>query len=436
MPYTLGLIGAVPRADGGERSPLVPIPGVPATAASVSGGCPFADRCPLADERCRAEEPPLTGTVHLSACWKTDEILERGPADVFPVPPLPATGPPPAPRAELPVVLRTKNLVKTFPLYKGVAFKRRTGSVHVLDGVDLDLRRGETLGLVGESGAGKSTTLLEILGLHAPEAGEIALFGTRPEDLSRTDRRRQRGRMQIVFQDPLASLDPRLPVGDVIAEPLRAQGAGRRLIRERVPELLRRVGLEAAHAERFPHEFSGGQRQRIAIARALATEPELLVLDEPVSALDVSVQAGVLNLLAELKAELSLAYLFVSHDLSVIRHIADRVSVLYLGRVVETGAVEDIFGEPRHPYTRALLSAVPVPDPIRERRRSRILLAGDPPSPADRMSGCPFRGRCPVYPTLAADHRTRCESESPPLASLTGDHPAACHFPDLTGRNG
>ncbi len=426
MPYTLGLIGAVPRADAGPRSALVPIPGVPATATSAAAGCPFAERCPLADDHCRTEEPPLTShDGHLSACWKTEEILSLGPADVFPVPPVVAA--PERPDSS-PVVLRTRDLAKTFPLYKGVAFKRRTGSVHVLDGVDLDVRRGETLGLVGESGAGKSTTLLEILGLRAPEAGEISVFGTPVGDLTRATRREQRARMQIVFQDPQASLDPRMPAGDIIAEPLRAQGAGRDLIAERVPELLRRVGLEASHAGRFPHEFSGGQRQRIAIARALATSPELLVLDEPVSALDVSVQAGVLNLLAELKAELSLAYLFVSHDLSVIRHIADRVSVIYLGRVVETGDVEEVFGDPRHPYTRALLSAVPVPDPVRERQRTRILLTGDPPNPAERTTGCIFRGRCPVYPTLTTDEGHRCETEQPPLDG--GDHPAACHFTD------
>ncbi len=412
MPYTLGLIGAVPRP--GEA--LVPIP--PATAAS--SGCPFSDRCPMADDHCRTEEPPLAGAVHLSACWRTDEIVKRslGPADIFPVPP-PVPVPDPVPRDELPVVLRTTNLGKTFPL-------RRTGSVRVLDGVDLDVRRGETLGLVGESGAGKSTTLQEILGLRPPETGEISVFGTRVGDLTGAARRELRGRMQIVFQDPLTSLDPRMPAGDIIAEPLRVQGAARELIGVRVPELLRRVGLEASHAGRYPQEFSGGQRQRIAIARALATEPELLVLDEPVSSLDVSVRASVLNLLVELKAELSLAYLFVSHDLSVIRHIADRVSVIYLGRVVETGAVEEVFGDPRHPYTRALLSAVPVPDPVRERRRTRILLTGDPPDPSERVTGCLFRGRCPLYPTLTADEGRVCETESP---SLTGDHLTACHHP-------
>lgn len=225
----------------------------------------------------------------------------------------------------------------------------------------------------------------------------------------------------------MASLDPRMTVGDIVAEPLRAQRADRATVARRIPELLRQVGLEPEHAGRFPHEFSGGQRQRVGIARALSVEPELLVLDEPVSALDVSVQAGVINLLQRLKAELGLAYLFVSHDLSVVRHIADRVSVVYLGRTVESGTAEEVFGQPAHPYTRALLSAVPLPDPERERRRARILLPGDPPSPTQLHEGCRFCSRCPVYAELDGQERGRCESEVP-ATDRTG-HTAACHFP-------
>jgi peptide/nickel transport system ATP-binding protein len=254
--------------------------------------------------------------------------------------------------------------------------------------------------------------------------------------LDRAAAHRLRAELQIVFQDPMASLDPRMPVGDIVAEPLRAQRAARATVARRVPELLRQVGLEAAHAVRFPHEFSGGQRQRISIARALAVEPRLLVLDEPVSALDVSVQAGILNLLQRLKTDLGLAYLFVSHDLSVIRHLADRVSVMYLGRTVESGGVREVFETPAHPYTRALLSAVPLPDPAAERSRRRILLAGDPPSPTERRAGCAFRGRCPLYADLAPGQRTRCEEEAPLLAP-TGpvggpartDQAVACHHP-------
>jgi len=426
-PYTLGLIGAVPRLDG-RGGPLVPIPGSPPAPGSVSG-CPFADRCPLAEDRCRTAEPPLAGAHgHLAACVRAEELAERAPApdEVYPVPPVPAAAEPGE------TILKVSGLVKTFPVLKGAVFKRRIGTVHAVDGVDLEIRRGETLGLVGESGSGKSTALYEVLGLARPEGGRIELLGQDTAQLDRAGVRRLRSELQIVFQDPMASLDPRMPVGDIIAEPLLARSAPRELITRRIPELLRQVGLEPTHAERYPHQFSGGQRQRISIARALAVEPQLLVLDEPVSALDVSIQAGVLNLLQRLKAELGLAYLFVSHDLSVIRHLADRVSVMYLGRTVEAGAVAEVFERPRHPYTRALLSAVPLPDPAAERARSRILLAGDPPSPTERPDGCRFRARCPVYAALAPGDRTRCETVAPAAepAAPGVDHVAACHFPE------
>ncbi|MFB8240107.1 dipeptide ABC transporter ATP-binding protein [Kitasatospora purpeofusca] len=431
-PYTLGLVGAVPRLDG-KRGPLVPIPGTPAPMAELPPGCPFAARCPLVEDRCRTAEPPLTGdgtaaagtgadtdagadsdagananagadgptgptgpTSHLAACVRAGELAERRPAptEVYPVPEVPAaSAAAPLPREQRPPVLEVEGLAKTFPLLKGTVFKRRIGSVHAVDGVELSIREGETLGLVGESGSGKSTTLFELLRLAAPESGRIELLGRDTAALSRAEAHRMRSDLQIVFQDPMASLDPRMPVGDIVAEPLRAQRTPKDEIARRVPELLRQVGLDPAHAVRYPHQFSGGQRQRISIARALAVRPRLLVLDEPVSALDVSIQAGVLNLLQSLKAELGLSYLFVSHDLSVIRHLADRVSVMYLGRTVEQGEVSAVFDRPRHPYTRALLSAVPLPDPAAERTRTRILLAGDPPSPTVRHTGCPFRAR-------------------------------------------
>uniref|UniRef100_UPI003A86A037 oligopeptide/dipeptide ABC transporter ATP-binding protein n=1 Tax=Streptomyces sp. Agncl-13 TaxID=3400628 RepID=UPI003A86A037 len=334
-----------------------------------------------------------------------------------------------SPRAAPELVLRVTGLAKSYVPPSGR--HRRERAVVAVEEVDLEVHRGETLALVGESGAGKSTVLMEIVSLTAPETGTVEILGQDAARLTRRTARLLRGAVQIVPQDPMSSLDPRMPVGDIVAEPLYARRVPRDVVAARVPRLLGQVGLAAADAERYPHQFSGGQRQRIAIARALAVEPALLLLDEPVSALDVSVQAQILDLLLRLKRELGPAYLLVSHDLAVVRQIADRVSVMYAGRTVETGPVAEVFDAPRHPYARALLSAVPLPDPVAERTRRRIVLPGDPPSGVPVTAGCRFLARCPVAALLTPGRRTRCETEIPRATQVTvaGTHTVACHFP-------
>ncbi|MFE5288042.1 ABC transporter ATP-binding protein [Nocardia sp. NPDC056611] len=360
MPYTVGLLGSIPRLDGPARMPLVPIVGAPPAMHALPPGCPFAPRCPVAVEDCRAAEPPLRDTEpgHRAACIRVAEV---GTADLFAayrreVPPTET----PIPTDER-VVLRVSDLRKTFPLTSGVVFKRRTGEVKAVDGVSFEIKSGRTLALVGESGSGKSTTLTQIMDLVAPESGSIEVLGSDVTTLTKARRREIRRKMQIVFQDPASSLDPRLPISDALGEPLRINGRPKDEIQRRVKELLELVGLRPEHADRYPADFSGGQKQRINIARALALDPEILVLDEPVSSLDVSIQAGVLNLLRDLQAERGLSYLFVSHDLSVVRNLAHDIAVMYRGQIVEYGAAEQVFNDPRHEYTRALIDAVPVP---------------------------------------------------------------------------
>ncbi|WP_309298437.1 ABC transporter ATP-binding protein [Streptosporangium carneum] len=480
MPYTMGLLGSIPRLDEGGAQPLVPIRGTPPSPAALPPGCPFQPRCPIAVPACVLEEPApaaVGSPGHLAACVRSGEIEIAGwsPAEVYQVgsapgrgdaggredsgeradggaPGSPAQGvtegapegsagnsagsagaagaaqeqPVRPPRGERAVVLAVSGLVKNYPLMKGAIFRRRVGTVHAVDGISFDIRETETLGLVGESGCGKTTTLMEILELATPQRGTIVVLGRDTSTIGARERMAVRRDMQVVFQDPLASLDPRMTVYDIVAEPLRAHGVPNP--GPRVRELLGLVGLDPGHAARYPQDFSGGQRQRVGIARALALEPRLVVLDEPVSALDVSIQAGVINLLEDLKSRLGLSYLFVAHDLAVVRHIADRVAVMYLGKIAEIGRVGEVYDTPMHPYTQALLSAIPLPDPRKERSRRRILLEGDLPSPAEPPSGCRFRTRCPKFRTLDEIGRSRCVNEEPQVRPFGEDHGVSCHF--------
>jgi len=332
-------------------------------------------------------------------------------------------------------ILSVRHLVKEFPIKSHSVVRRTVGAVHAVSGVSFDIFPGQTLGLVGESGCGKTTTSRAILHLQPATSGEVVFQGRDVTKMSKGDLRRMRRNMQIVFQDPYASLNPRITVSEIIAEPLKIHGLYRGGGQAQVAELMSLVGLNPEHGNRFPHEFSGGQRQRIGIARALALKPKVLVLDEPVSALDVSIQAGVINLLEDLQDELGLAYLFVAHDLSVVRHIADRVAVMYLGKIVETADTESLFERSQHPYTKALISAIPIPDPRRERERERILVQGDVPSPANPPSGCRFRTRCPLRMTLSETDAARCADEEPALVDrgLGPRHLAACHFAESEG---
>ncbi len=360
MPYTVGLLGSVPRLDAAQGSRLVPIPGAPPSMADLPPGCPFAPRCPMVIDDCLSTEPELVSVApdHTAACIRTDDVAGRPAADVYGVSTAPIDA---TPDPHAPVVIRVVDLVRTFTLTKGAVFRRQIGEVRAVDGISFELRQGQTLGIVGESGSGKSTTLHEILELTAPQSGSIEVLGQNVATLDRRSRRALRGDLQVVFQDPVASLDPRLPIFDALAEPLTANGFDKKRVDGRVAELLSTVGLRRQDAGRYPAEFSGGQKQRIGIARALALQPKILALDEPVSALDVSIQAGIINLLLDLQEQFGLSYLFVSHDLSVVKHLADTLVVMHEGSVVESGDAADIFARPRHEYTRQLLAAVPQP---------------------------------------------------------------------------
>ncbi len=319
------------------------------------------------------------------------------------------------------ILMEIENLQMHFPITEGIIFQRKVGAVKAVDGINFSIRKGETLGLVGESGCGKSTTGRAILQLYRPTAGSVRFRGQELTQLKGESMRRMRRQLQIIFQDPYASLNPRMTVGNIIGEPLEVHNLAKGKARQdRVRELLRVVGLNPNYVNRYPHEFSGGQRQRIGIARALAVEPDFIVCDEPISALDVSIQAQVVNLLEDLQKEFGLTYLFIAHDLSVVRHISDRIAVMYLGKVVELADRNTLYESPMHPYTKALLSAIPIPDPVLEEKRKRIILEGDVPSPINPPSGCHFRTRCPLAQEIC--------KEEPPFIQHQPDHWVACHF--------
>jgi len=318
-------------------------------------------------------------------------------------------------------LIQVRNLKMHFPITRGLLFQRKVGAIKAVDGISFDIKRGETLGLVGESGCGKSTTGRALLQLYRPTSGEVFFENDNLTKLSGERLRRMRRRMQMIFQDPYASLNPRMTVGDIIGEPLAvhniSSGQSRR---ERVQELLRIVGLNPYFVNRYPHEFSGGQRQRIGVARALAVQPDFIVCDEPISALDVSIQAQIINLLEELQTQFNLTYLFIAHDLSVVRHISDRIAVMYLGKIVELTGRKELYDKPLHPYTQALLSAVPIPDPVVEEKRRRVILEGDVPSPANPPLGCHFCTRCPVVMDI-------CKEQEPDFVDVGGGHWVACY---------
>ncbi len=437
MPYTIGLLGSMPRLDVAGGGPLRPIPGSPPSMINLTDTCQFAPRCPAVVPECRDREPVLesVGPGHAAACIRAGSLPNDG-VDLF-APTWTDTESEGVKEGTLPEegldlsaigapLISVTEIVKNFPVRGGGLVRRVVAQAQAVSGISFDLAERETLGLVGESGCGKSTAARMVLQLLPATSGSVKFKGTELVGKSRAQMRPFRRDIQMVFQDPFASLDPRVPVGDIVGEPLRVHGRwGRQSGPARVAELFEMVGLNPEHRNRYPVEFSGGQRQRIGIARALALGPQVLVLDEPVSALDVSIQAGVINLLEGLQDRLDLAYLFIAHDLSVVRHISDRIAVMYLGRIVELGNVDQVYDSPSHPYTQALLSAVPVPDPAIERDRRRILLTGDVPSAISPPSGCRFRTRCWKAQDI-------CATETPELVERGQGHPVACHFADAT----
>jgi peptide/nickel transport system ATP-binding protein len=414
-PYAKGLLECIPRLDRPLTRRLLSIEGGLPDPHGAPAGCPFAPRCELVMDRCRTDAPPLEAKAsdHLAACWA--DLSAVTPRSSFSGSPAPA----PDAATAAPPLVSVEGLEVHFPLGAEVPLRRRR-ALRAVDGITFDVRRGETLSIVGESGCGKSTTGRALLRLVPVTSGRVVFDGRDLVPLAGDALRRLRPNLQMVFQDPYGSLDPRMPVRDLVAEPLRVHRVGeRREVAGRVRELLEMVGLPAGAADRFPHQLSGGQRQRVGVARALALHPSLIVADEPTSALDVSVRAQILNLMQDLQERLGLTYVFISHDLSIVRHMSSRVAVMYLGKIVELAGRDALYADPRHPYTQGLLATVPVPDPAVERGRRRAAMRGDVPNPADPPRGCRFNTRCP----LAFD---RCFVEEPPLADVSGGHSAAC----------
>ena len=418
-PYTQALLGSIPRLSSDNTKALITIPGIPPDLSNPPFGCRFAPRCPRATQQCTEHEPPLTGGAgHQFACWHPVD----GPAQRPEIPGVTATNG----GARSPVgaehLLSVQNVVCEYPVRAGL-LQRQVASVKAVSDVSLHLDPGETFGLVGESGCGKTTLGKLIVGIEKPQSGKITLSGREVFKQSSRKVRTERRDLQMMFQDPYASLDPRMRVNAILREPLMIQGIGSaKEQRVQITKMLAEVGLPANALERYPHEFSGGQRQRIGLARALMLEPKVIVADEPVSALDVSIRSQVLNLMKRLQAEREMASLVISHDLAVVKYLADRIGVMYLGKLVEVGTGDDIYLRAAHPYTEALIKTIPLPDPEAERAKTEVGIRGELPSPLNPPSGCRFRTRCP----RAQD---RCAAEEPLLRSFGAIHQAACHFP-------